>query len=296
MNSPLTETAEKEQEAFRPQLPAAKCATEYDTLRRVVLCEPKYMAIEDVINDVQKKYKDENIDRPKAMAQHQAFEKKLREHNVEVIKLPSSERYPEQVFTRDIGFTVGDRLFLADMASDIRKGEEAALQNWLLKENIPFRVSESHVEGGDVIVDRNRVFIGISSRTSEEAVSQLEKSLPDHEVIRVPFDEKYLHLDCVFNVLSPETGLYFPQAFDEDTRQMLESMYDLIEVKESEQFTMGTNVLSIGDGQLFSLPQNPEVNAAMRKKGFDVIEVDFSEIIKSGGSFRCCSMPVVRKD
>lgn len=296
MNSPLTETAEKEQEAFRPQLPAAKCATEYDTLRRVVLCEPKYMAIEDVINDVQKKYKDENIDRSKAMAQHQAFEKKLREHNVEIIKLPSSERYPEQVFTRDIGFTVGDRLFLADMASDIRKGEEAALQNWLLKENIPFRVSESRVEGGDVIVDRNRVFIGISSRTSEEAVSQLEQSLPDHEVIRVPFNEKYLHLDCVFNVLSPETGLYFPQAFDDETRQKLESLYDLIEVNESEQFTMGTNVLSIGEGQLFSLPQNPEVNTAMRKKGFDVIEVDFSEIIKSGGSFRCCSMPVVRKD
>lgn len=296
MNSPITDTAEKEQEAFRPAVPAAECATEYDTLRRVVLCEPKYMKIEDVINDVQKKYKDENIDRSKAMAQHQEFEKKLREHNVDIIKLPSSERYPEQVFTRDIGFTVGDRLFLAEMASDIRKGEEAALQNWLLEENIPFRISESRVEGGDVIVDRHRVFIGISSRTSEEAVRHLEMGLPDHEVIRVPFNEKYLHLDCVFNVLSPETGLYFPEAFDEQTRKKLESMYDLIEVKASEQFTMGTNVLSIGDGQLFSLPQNPEVNAAMRQKGFEVIEVDFSEIIKSGGSFRCCSMPVVRKD
>ncbi len=296
MNSPVTNTTEQQKEAPRTDMPDAQCLTEYDTLRRVVLCEPKYMAIEDVINDVQRQYKDENIDRSKAMEQHEVFERKLRENNVEVVKLPSSERYPEQVFTRDIGFTVGDRLFLAEMASDIRKGEEAALQNWLLQENIPFRVSESRVEGGDVIVDRNRVFVGISSRTSEEAVQQLEQSLPDHEVIRVPFNEKYLHLDCVFNVLSPETGLYFPRAFDEVTRRKLESLYDLIEVNESEQFTMGTNVLSIGEGRLFSLPQNPEVNAAMRQKGFDVIEVDFSEIIKSGGSFRCCSMPVVRND
>ncbi|MCM3757834.1 arginine deiminase family protein [Sporosarcina aquimarina] len=277
-------------------MPAAKCVTEYDTLRRVVLCEPKYMAIEDIINDVQKKYKDENIDRKKAMQQHKEFESKLKEHNVEVIKLPSSEHYPEQVFTRDIGFTLGERLFLADMASDIRKGEEAALQNWLLQENIPFRVSESRVEGGDVIVDRNRVFVGISSRTSEESVMHLEQILPDHEVIRVPFNEKYLHLDCVFNVISPEDGLYFQEAFDAETRENLESMYNLIEVNKEEQFTMGTNVLSIGSGRLFSLPQNPQVNAAMRSKGFDVIEIDFSEIIKSGGSFRCCSMPVVRND
>lgn len=296
MNSPVTQAMDNQKDQPRRMMPSAKCVTEYDTLRRVVLCEPKYMAIKDIINDVQKKYKDENIDRVKAMDQHEEFERKLKEHNVEVIKLPSSERYPEQVFTRDIGFTVGDRLFLADMASDIRKGEEAALQNWLLQENIPFRVSESRVEGGDVIVDRNRVFVGISSRTSEESVQHLEQSLPDHEVIRVPFNEKYLHLDCVFNVISPEVGLYFPEAFDEETRKKLESMYNLIEVNKDEQFSMGTNVLSIGSGQLFSLPQNPHVNSAMRSKGFEVIEVDFSEIIKSGGSFRCCSMPVVRND
>lgn len=296
MNSPVTQEMDNQKDQTYSKMSVAKCVTEYDTLRRVVLCEPKYMAIKDIINVVQKKYKDENIDREKAMQQHKEFEAKLKENNVEVIKLPSSERYPEQVFTRDIGFTLGDRLFLADMASDIRKGEEAALQNWLLQENIPFRVSESRVEGGDVIVDRNRVFVGISSRTSEESVLHLEQSLPDHEVIRVPFNEKYLHLDCVFNVISPGDGLYFPEAFDEETRKSLESMYNLIEVNKEEQFTMGTNVLSIGSGRLFSLPQNPQVNAAMRSKGFDVIEIDFSEIIKSGGSFRCCSMPVVRND
>ena len=296
MNSPVTHAMDNQKDDSHLELPPAKCVTEYDTLRRVVVCEPKYMAIEDVINDVQMKYKDENINREKAMKQHEQFEKQLKNHQVEVIKLPSSERYPEQVFTRDIGFTVGDRLFLADMASDVRKGEEAALQNWLLQENIPFRVSVSRVEGGDVIVDRNRVFVGISSRTSEESVQHLEQSLPDHEVIRVPFNEKYLHLDCVFNVLSPEVGLYFPEAFSPEIRQKLESMYTLIAVNKEEQFTMGTNVLSIGEGQLFSLPQNPQVNEAMRSKGFDVIEVDFSEIIKSGGSFRCCSMPVVRND
>ncbi|MEK3934590.1 arginine deiminase family protein [Sporosarcina sp. FSL W7-1349] len=277
------------------QQPKTKCDTEYEPLKRVILCQPQFMAIEDVINDVQKQYKEENIDIERAMEQHRIFEQQLRKHGVEVVKLPSSEQFPEQVFTRDIGFTVGEDVFVAEMASDIRKGEEVALEEWLVDEKIPFQTTADRVEGGDVLIDREKIFVGISSRTSEQAVAMLEKELTDHEVIRVPFEEKYLHLDCVFNILSPEVALIFPQALSADMVDYLGSMYTLIEVSAEEQFTLGTNVLSIGNGKVFSLPMNQDVNAAMRAHGFEVIEVDFSEIIKSGGSFRCCSMPLERK-
>nr|WP_318618247.1 arginine deiminase family protein [Sporosarcina sp. YIM B06819] len=284
LNSPEQETS------------ITQCHTEYDKLRRVILCQPKFMAIEEVINDVQKKYEDENINVELAMKQHEEFEKVLKEHGVEVIKLPSSEQFPEQVFTRDIGFTVGEEIFVAEMASDIRKGEEEVLEEWLDDEDILFQTTTDRVEGGDVIVDRSTLYVGISSRTSEEAVRKLRHDLPDHDIIQVPFNEKYLHLDCVFNILSPEVGLIFPKAFDAETINMLSARkYKLIEVSEEKQFTLGTNVLSIGDKKVFSLPQNKNVNAQMRARGFEVIEVDFSEIIKSGGSFRCCSMPVVRE-
>ena len=252
------------------------------------------MAIEDVINDTQKEYADENIDVELAMKQHQEFEKLLREHGVEVIILPSSEQFPEQVFTRDIGFTVGEEVFVSEMASDIRKGEEEALEEFLEDEEIPYQTTTDRVEGGDVIVDRDKVYVGISSRTSDKAVRNLQRDLPKHNIIRVPFNEKYLHLDCVFNILSPEIGLIFPEALSADMVETLSKSYKLIEVSPEEQFTMGTNVLSIGDGKVFSLPQNKQVNAAMRAHGFEVIEIDFSEIIKSGGSFRCCSMPLER--
>ncbi|WP_399630133.1 dimethylarginine dimethylaminohydrolase family protein [Sporosarcina sp. SG10008] len=272
-----------------------KCNTEYDTLRRVILCQPRFMAIEEVINDVQKEYEDENINVELAMKQHKQFEELLKEHGVEVIKLPSSKKFPEQVFTRDIGFTVGDDIFVSEMASDIRKGEEEALEEWLEDEDISFQTTTDHVEGGDVIVDRGTLFVGISSRTSIEAAEKLKDDLPDYTIIPVPFDEKYLHLDCVFNILSPEVGLIFLKAFDPSIVDMLTATYKLIEVSEEEQFTMGTNVLSIGDKKVFSLPQNKQVNAQIRAHGFEVIEVEFDEIIKSGGSFRCCSMPVNRE-
>jgi N-dimethylarginine dimethylaminohydrolase len=57
---------------------------------------------------------------------------------------------------------------------------------------------------------------------------------------------------------------------------------------------MGTNVLSIGDRKIISLPVNKNVNKQLRDRGYEVIEVDITEIIKSGGSFRCCTLPILR--
>lgn len=273
------------------------CWSEYDTLEKVIVCEPKYMEIQEVINDVQKKYEDENINKKIAQKQHEEFRETLTDNGVEVIQLPASKEYPEQVFTRDIGFTLGEEVFVAEMANEIREGEEEALEEWLSSSDAIYQKLEANkIEGGDVIIDRQTVYVGVSGRTSREAIQKLEAKLPHHEVIPVKFDEKYLHLDCVFNILSPEVGLIYPAALDEETVAMLAERYTLIEVSTKEQFTMGTNVLSIGDQKVLSLPQNKEVNKEMRAHGFNVLEVDFSEIIKSGGSFRCCSMPIERAE
>lgn len=274
---------------------SARCRSEYDRLQRVLLCPPHFMEIKDVINDVQKRYKEENIDTDKATEQHNAFIKALRENGITTEFLTPSQEYPEQVFTRDIGFTVGEQVFIGEMAADIRQGEETELQKWLSAQGIASkRLDGSRVEGGDVMLDGDRLYVGISSRTSGNVVKQLQAELPDFEVIPVDFDEKYLHLDCVFNILSPTEALIFPEALSEETVAILGSRYELITVNAEEQFKLGTNVLSIGDRRVFSQPQNIEVNEQLKKHGFHVIECDFSEIIKSGGAFRCCTMPLER--
>ncbi|WP_186321386.1 dimethylarginine dimethylaminohydrolase family protein [Bacillus sp. FJAT-22090] len=272
------------------------CPSEYGKLQKVVLCDPQYMEIKEAINDVQKNYINDNIDRSLAMKQHQLFQETLRGAGVEVIKLRPNKEYPEQVFTRDIGFTIGKHLFISEMANPIRQGEEKVLANWMDEHDLSYKKLTTHsIEGGDVIVDGNRVFIGISDRTCMNAIQALQSELPDFKILPIPFNPKYLHLDCVFNILSSKDALIFPDALDPKIVEQLSSMYNLIEVSEREQFSMGTNVLSIGDNRVFSLPVNEKVNHQMRQHGYHVLEVDFSEIIKSGGSFRCCSMPIVRQ-
>lgn len=272
------------------------CRSEYDTLRQVILCSPDFMKIKEVINETQQHYVDENIDTLLAKKQHHAFIEVLKAHGVQVVLLPSQAKFPEQVFTRDIGFTLGNTVFTALMERKIRQGEEQVLKHWLVENNIPFlQIENGSIEGGDVLIDGDTIWVGDSDRTSKEAIKELGLKLHGMNLVRIPFAEEYLHLDCVFNVLSSTEALFFPPAFHEKEREQLASRYDLIEVSKEEQFTLGTNILSIGQKKVVSLPINTSVNKKLRDRGYTVIEVDISEIIKSGGSFRCITMPLARE-
>jgi N-dimethylarginine dimethylaminohydrolase len=272
------------------------CQSEYDTLRQVVLCSPDFMKIKEVINETQRHYVEENIDTSLAKKQHESFIHTLQENDVHVVLLPTHSKFPEQVFTRDIGFTLTNTVFTAAMERKIRQGEEQVLKQWLEENEVPFvQIESGSIEGGDVLIDRHTVWVGDSDRTSKEAITELGEKLHGMDLVRIPFAEEYLHLDCVFNVLSPTEALFFPPAFHKKGRDLLASRYDLIEVSVEEQFTLGTNILSIGKKTVVSLPINSGVNKKLRDRGYTVIEVDISEIIKSGGSFRCITMPLFRK-
>lgn len=272
------------------------CFNEYDVLKTVVLCEPKYMTIKDTINDTQEHFKDVGINIDKAMKQHRHFVSVLKEYGIEVILLPPYSRFPEQVFTRDIGFTLGETVYVSEMASYLRQGEENELITWLNQQNLShYNLTGDRIEGGDVIIDQDNVYVGLSNRTNIDAINHLTTLLPDFNVLPVPFTDKYLHLDCVFNILSPSEALVFPGEINYDELKILEKRYDFIEVSEEEQFTLGTNVLSIGNKRVLSLPVNKNVNKELRSRGYEVIEVDLTEIIKSGGAFRCCSLPILRE-
>jgi N-dimethylarginine dimethylaminohydrolase len=273
------------------------CDSEYGALKKVIVCEPKHMKIDEIINETQRHFAKDNINMKRAMKQHQQFVKTMSDNGVDVYKLPAIEKFPEQVFTRDIGFTIGETVFVSRMGSNIRDGEEKVLRNWLLEHQVNLSLIEGdRIEGGDVIVHGDTVFIGLSGRTSEETIEEVRAQLPDMKVVTIPFDPIFLHLDCVFNILSEKDAIIYRHAFDEKDYQFLATQFDVIEIEKDEQFTMGTNVLSIGDKKVLSLPVNEKVNASMRERGYEVIEVDISEIIKSGGSFRCCSMPLYRKE
>ncbi|WP_318184005.1 dimethylarginine dimethylaminohydrolase family protein [Metabacillus idriensis] len=249
-----------------------------------------------MINETQRRYHKENIQVEVAIAQHNKFVEALKHYGIETHILPSKKEYPEQVFTRDIGFAVGENLFISDMKMPIRQGEEGILKEWLNTMGINYiDLVEDQTEGGDVIIDKNTVYIGISERTTAGAIDKIQSHIPDYIIIPIPIKKEILHLDCIFNIISQSEALIYKDGLDEQQYKLLASRFDLIHVSKEEQFSMGVNVLSLGNKKVISLPQNKEVNLELTNRGYEVIEIDFSEIIKSGGSFRCCTMPIKRK-
>ncbi|SER58138.1 N-Dimethylarginine dimethylaminohydrolase [Gracilibacillus ureilyticus] len=270
--------------------------TEYGRLERVVVCPPTYMEIREIINTTQRVYEDDNIDVDRALAQHDNFVKTLKQNGVDVISLQPYKAFNEQVFTRDIGFTIDDTIFIAKMGRDIREEEVEILKAYLDKEEISYEMlTTPSIEGGDVIVSPEYVFVGVSTRTTLEAINSLQSKLPQKKVIPLPIRNDILHLDCTFNLISENEALIYSPGFTKEDVQWLRERFELIEVSEKEQFTLGTNVLSIGNKNIISLTENSEVNEELTKRGYQIIDVPFSEIIKSGGSFRCCSMPIERE-
>lgn len=269
---------------------------EYAPLKKVIVAPPDFMEIKEVINHTQRVYKKQNIAVNRALEQHQNFVQSLKDRGIKVIELTPVPELNELVFTRDIGFTIDDTLFTANMRREIREKETELLHDVLEKNNVPYHpITTCSIEGGDVLVDEDKVWVGNSERTTTDAIDQLRSYVEDKEVISLPLRKDILHLDCAFNIVSNDVALIFKDAFQKKDVERLSSHYDLIEVTDEEQFNLATNVLSIGDGNIISMPINSRVNRELEQKGFHIIEVEFTEIIKSGGSFRCCSLPVERK-
>ncbi|SES62738.1 N-Dimethylarginine dimethylaminohydrolase [Oceanobacillus limi] len=277
------------------QQPKIYCNSEYDELKRVIMCEPQFMTTRQVLHDPNNQFYDVKGHVELAVKQHREFVQTLNNHGIETVLLPHHKEFTEQAYTRDIGFTLGQTLFISEMAHDVRRGEENILKFWLEKEGISYyNLIGDKIEGGDVLIDRDTIYIGLSNRTNQAAIDHINGLMGDYEVKAIPFKDKFLHLDCVFNVLSPEVAIVYPDALTKEDMQFFASRYELIEVSYEEQHALATNVLSIGNQKVISLPMNQNTNQQMREKGFDVVEVDISEIVKSGGSFRCCTLPLLR--
>ncbi|MBF0707586.1 hypothetical protein IQ283_13395 [Alkalihalobacillus hwajinpoensis] len=272
-----------------------QCNTEYTDLKKVLVVKPSFMKITEIINETQKHYERSNINIPKALKQHSEFVDVLKEHSVDVHELEANPELPEQVFTRDIGFTIGQELFVASMSEQVRQQETNTLKTWLKESSITYQEGlPLSMEGGDVVIDGSTVYVGESGRTSNLAIQELQKRLPDYQIEPLTLTDDILHLDCVFNIISEKVALVYPHAFTSEDLKKLNARFHLIYVSKEEQFYMGPNVLSIGQGKVVSLSQNKRLNRVLESKGFTVLPVDFSEIIKSGGSFRCCTLPLKR--
>ncbi len=282
------------------------CVTsETGRLRSVIIGYPDnfHQVPPAIINETQKQYYF-GPDRPTregVMADLGCFKETLTSHGVEVLQPEPLDGVPDQLMTRDIGVVIGDTFVVTQMARESRREEWLGLLP-ILDQMHTRRVikvpDEIVLEGGDVIVDNGRIFVGLSQRTGPEGAAYLASRFPHFEVIPVPLKqladgENVLHLDCSFVPVGQRSALIYPNGLAEMPAAIAEQ-YNLIEVTKTEQQILATNVLSISPTQVIARTCAGRVNAEMRQRGLEVIELPFDDPPKTGGSFRCCSLPLRR--
>jgi dimethylargininase len=134
------------------------------------------------------------IDMGLALEQHRAYVEALRACGVEVIELPPDDAHPDSVFVQDPVLVAAGRAVALRAAEVSRRGEAEALVA-VLRHHLPVLEMEppATLDGGDVLVADDRLYVGLSTRSNREGCDQLA-ALTDLPVVGVPLPEGLLHL------------------------------------------------------------------------------------------------------
>lgn len=135
-------------------------------------------------------------------------------------------KYPliNLMYPRDIAAIIGNQIYLTSSSSDVRKTENLLSENFFCN-NPEFKESEIidfkkigkglSLEGGDIfVINKDIVLIGISERTSKEAIELIipyifNQSFQHVIAVDLPKERAMMHLDTIFTQTNYDEGILF---------------------------------------------------------------------------------------
>lgn len=247
------------------------------------------------------------------------FEKVLLKYDVQVLR-PWTLDNCNQVFARDVGFVIDDKIINCNIIPDREDEKEAyeVIYDGVAYNKIYNLPEKAHVEGGDVVLYNDIIFVGIytgddylqfkTARTNLYAYHFLKELFPHKTIIPLELNKNdtdprmgVLHLDCTFMPVSHNKAIVYRDGFRfEKDSQLIIDLFgneNVFEITTQEMYTMNTNVFSISPQVVISEINFTRLNEHMESVwGLTVEKIPYHEISKMGGLLRCSTFPLRRLD
>ena len=170
-----------------------------------------------------------------------------------------------------------------------RRGEEQAFLGDLRnrREKVgatKFIENPGTLEGGDILVTENQVFVGESRRTNLDGIRQLSIYFGSSKVRRVKTN--LFHLLGACSYLSDRRIILAPHLISAESFPG----FELILIPKEEAYA--ANVLYLGDAEVLIPSGYPRTKRKLEEAGYKPVEIENSEFHKGDGSLTCLCSPI----
>jgi dimethylargininase len=232
-----------------------------------------------------------DVDR--ALGQHAAYVRALRDCGLQITQLEPDEAYPDGTFVEDTAILTGRGAVLTRPGAPSRAGEVQGIAACVRGLFADVHVIEppGTVDGGDICEADGHFLIGVSARTNPAGAQQLADHLAGmrftSSVIDIRANPALLHLKSGIAYLGDGAWVADGAVEKELRSQRTIEVRDLIVVPAPEAYA--ANCIRVNDAVLAALGY-PQMHAALAARGYRVLTLDMSEFRKMDGGLSCLSL------
>lgn len=226
-----------------------------------------------------------------ALRQWEALRELYRDRGHTVRTITPVAGLPDMVYAANSALVLDGTALLSRFRFPQRQGEEALYEQWFRDNGLTVvRAHETQEGEGDFVVAGETILAATGFRTSPAAHAEVAATFDRQVVSLTLVDPRFYHLDTALSVLDGEQIMYYPAAFDGESRARLRRLYpEAILAAEQDALSFGLNATSDGR-HVFLAAQAGGLASQLEQAGYLPVPVDVSELWRGGGSVKCCTL------
>ena len=261
--------------------------------KTVLMCRPDYFEVAYEINAWM--HLDNPVDVELAKKQWQNLHDTYIDLGYKVEIIEPVRGLPDMVFSANGALVIDGKVFSTNFGEHAveRRPETELFEKWFMENGYAqiYRPQNPSEGEGDILYSGDTIFAGWGqNRSSKESHHELREFFGKDTVSMHLVDPRFYHLDTAMSPIDQDTVMFFPGAFDEESRKELEKRFkNKIYASEKDAAGFGLNAVSDGKNVVMSSAAE-DLMDELRKHGYNPIGKDMTEFRKSGGAVKCCTL------